>query len=318
MDNLDWLIYEAFNETFESSDFEMLQFINRLLSYHDLKHTDILFVENGDLIINPNLLLYILKTKTELFYFESLKNLKYDFFLMSNHKIHNDILYFDVEFYKNFIDVTEETLLHFSKPYTDDKNFNYFSVNDFKYFLKSIFTRFPTDKNIVNSICRFKAFTQLSKQALKKNNTKFIFTDSSLVFDNESLKCFLDDNYMDELLRKKDYGKQRTNQYEKVRSKVKRTGLKNEAYYQLKLYEKHKGELEVKTPVGNIDLLTKDKLFEIKSYESWKSAIGQLLSYGMFYPNHRKVMVLFNKMSNKDDVEIKKLCEQLEIDIVYI
>jgi hypothetical protein len=60
------------------------------------------------------------------------------------------------------------------------------------------------------------------------------------------------------------------------------------------------GETEVKTPVGFIDILTDDLLIEVKRGSLWKHALGQVLSYGHFYPNHKKVIWLFDYVPNSD------------------
>ena len=60
------------------------------------------------------------------------------------------------------------------------------------------------------------------------------------------------------------------------------------------------GKIEVKTPAGTIDLLTDNKIIEIKMVKSWKAALGQVLIYGEYYPNHLKRIHLFGKISNGD------------------
>lgn len=51
---------------------------------------------------------------------------------------------------------------------------------------------------------------------------------------------------------------------------------------------------EVFTPVGNIDILTSTRIIEIKQAKEWKHGVGQLLAYSFFYPNHKKVLHLYN------------------------
>lgn len=51
---------------------------------------------------------------------------------------------------------------------------------------------------------------------------------------------------------------------------------------------------EVKTPVGFIDLLTDTKLIEVKRLTDWKHAVGQLLCYSRFYPDHELWLYLFD------------------------
>ncbi len=59
---------------------------------------------------------------------------------------------------------------------------------------------------------------------------------------------------------------------------------------------RHLGDSEVETPLGYIDLLTKDYIVEFKIYTGAKSALGQVLCYAEFVRPKRKLMVvLFGK-----------------------
>ncbi|BCS82505.1 putative KilA-N domain-containing protein [Cotonvirus japonicus] len=81
---------------------------------------------------------------------------------------------------------------------------------------------------------------------------------------------------------------------------------------QLKLRKKYKGKLEVKTKSGHIDLLTNKYLIEIKNYQNWKHAIGQLMVYSIYFPKKIKCLYLFGVGSN-DLGEIKKVCKKYDI-----
>ncbi len=85
-----------------------------------------------------------------------------------------------------------------------------------------------------------------------------------------------------------------------------------EKIIQHELREKYKGVIEIKTKSGYIDLLTDKYLVEIKDYRNWKSAIGQLLVYSVYYPKKIKCMYLFNVESN-DINEIKTICFKYDI-----
>lgn len=76
------------------------------------------------------------------------------------------------------------------------------------------------------------------------------------------------------------------------------------------------GRTEVVTPVGRIDILTDNHIFEIKNVRAWKSAVGQLLMYGHYYPNHRKVIYLFGLTNFSDMDLINYHCQEFGIDIV--
>ena len=70
--------------------------------------------------------------------------------------------------------------------------------------------------------------------------------------------------------------------------------------------KKYNAKTEVKTKNGYIDVLTKDKIIEIKECSDWKHALGQIMAYSIYYPKREKVIYLFNV--NEDLDEIKKTC----------
>ncbi len=55
------------------------------------------------------------------------------------------------------------------------------------------------------------------------------------------------------------------------------------------------GEMEVVTAVGRIDLLTESEVIEIKNINDWKEALGKILAYSAFFPEHSKRIHLFGK-----------------------
>jgi hypothetical protein len=82
-----------------------------------------------------------------------------------------------------------------------------------------------------------------------------------------------------------------------------------------RLQEKIGGKREVKTPAGNIDLLTDGELIECKSFKSWKSAIGQLLVYGLYYPCNTLRLHLYGKAKQSLYDEIVKHCNRWVIEV---
>ena len=67
-------------------------------------------------------------------------------------------------------------------------------------------------------------------------------------------------------------------------------------------------KVEIKTPAGHIDCLTKIEIVEIKVITKWKDGLGQLLAYSVFYPNHRKVLMLFGKTKSSLFESIEQVC----------
>lgn len=80
------------------------------------------------------------------------------------------------------------------------------------------------------------------------------------------------------------------------------------------------GIIEVETPHGRIDVLSDSKVIEIKNYENWKHAIGQVLTYSLFYPNKEKWIYLFN---HEDETDVNKsaiidTCNKLGVNAKFI
>lgn len=89
---------------------------------------------------------------------------------------------------------------------------------------------------------------------------------------------------------------------------------------QLELQQKLHGEIEVKTPNGYIDLVTDRLIIEIKELSNWKHALGQILSYGVYYENKRKQLYLFGYDEDSLDINelerIKKTCGVYNVDVI--
>lgn len=64
------------------------------------------------------------------------------------------------------------------------------------------------------------------------------------------------------------------------------------------------GLSEISTPVGRIDLLTDTEIIEVKRFGDWKAALGQILIYSAFYPEHQKRIHLFGSKA-----ELEKLLD---------
>lgn len=75
-----------------------------------------------------------------------------------------------------------------------------------------------------------------------------------------------------------------------LESKAKRNRIEQNAI--AKYGQKVHGYCEVTTPAGRIDFLTSTQLIEFKIAHNWKHAIGQLLTYGFYYPDHQLVLAL--------------------------
>lgn len=75
-----------------------------------------------------------------------------------------------------------------------------------------------------------------------------------------------------------------------------------ELLVQKKLEKKYNGTHKT-TPARIIDVFTMDTIYEIKCWENWKAAIGQLMAYHYYYPNHMLKVHFFGKIP-KDELKI--------------
>lgn len=83
----------------------------------------------------------------------------------------------------------------------------------------------------------------------------------------------------------------------------------------LYLQVKYGGNIEVLTDVGKIDLLTNTDIIEIKNAKLWKHALGQILAYSIYYPNHKKIIYLFDY--DKKDSNIENCCKIYNVEVQY-
>jgi hypothetical protein len=103
----------------------------------------------------------------------------------------------------------------------------------------------------------------------------------------------------------------------KVIAKLGRVSRYLEAEIRDRLHQKLGGEIEVSIPVGRIDLLTATELIEVKQIKEWKDALGQVLSYSAFFPNHIKRIHLFG-LANSSKLAIAQLtCSSLHVSVTF-
>lgn len=89
-----------------------------------------------------------------------------------------------------------------------------------------------------------------------------------------------------------------------------------EEFYQKQAENYFKGTRKT-TILGIIDIYTDDKIIEIKEWSYWKTAIGQILSYGYLYPNHQKIILFFGNRPVTDKYEkIIKIAQMYNIGLM--
>ncbi|HEY9611251.1 hypothetical protein [Allocoleopsis sp.] len=80
------------------------------------------------------------------------------------------------------------------------------------------------------------------------------------------------------------------------------------------------------TRIGQIDLLTKKEIIEIKVIDKWKEGVGQLILFGKLYPNHSKRLHLFGNFPTRIKPNlstelltlelIKEFCNDFNIKVI--
>ena len=78
--------------------------------------------------------------------------------------------------------------------------------------------------------------------------------------------------------------------------------------------------MEVGSRYGKIDILTDSEIIEVKRYKTWKHALGQVLVYGIEYPNHKKVLYLYGTAKpRKSSWElICNACKNFEVECRFL
>jgi DNA-binding MarR family transcriptional regulator len=77
------------------------------------------------------------------------------------------------------------------------------------------------------------------------------------------------------------------------------------------------GEVEVSTAVGRIDLLTATEVIEIKNISDWKEALGKLLAYSAFFPEHGKRIHLFGRRDLAKLALAQSTCLEFAISVSF-
>ena len=82
------------------------------------------------------------------------------------------------------------------------------------------------------------------------------------------------------------------------------------------LFKQLGGLTEVSTSAGQIDLLTDVEIIEVKRINDWKAALGQILVYSAFYPEHRKRIHLFGRRSELTKLpDIEAACLAFDVNV---
>jgi hypothetical protein len=78
------------------------------------------------------------------------------------------------------------------------------------------------------------------------------------------------------------------------------------------------GQMEVITRCGRIDVLSDLKIIEVKRACEWKHDLGQLYAYSLEYPNHARIICLFDCSDDFDKEMIVSTCKTLDVAIEFL
>ena len=92
---------------------------------------------------------------------------------------------------------------------------------------------------------------------------------------------------------------------------------KLESAYRDRSAKEEGGETEVETECGFIDILTSNKVIEVKCGKNWKHAVGQVICYSMDYPDHERWIYLFDH-DTLDKEMIGKRCKNCNVYVRYL
>lgn len=263
--------------------------------------------------IHSMLFVYLLDGVLPVLGNEVFKNFEYNVINPLTMLVKDEKAYFKKDFIELYFHTDLSSIVDIIPSVKNKEGELYFDIQSLKEYWKMLYVFNNKNKTTIELLARLKQLVLLQSLGLQKCSSLLIWA----TFDNVSpvdVEHFAETNQLFNL------GFYHTKYYKQLQS-TKRTTTTykvSEKHYQQKLHNKYGGEIEVKTPVGYIDLLTENKLFELKTHSEWKSAIGQLLTYGAYYPKHEKVLALFNSPKVKNDSEIVKNCKKLGITLKYI
>lgn len=76
-------------------------------------------------------------------------------------------------------------------------------------------------------------------------------------------------------------------------------------------------KIEVSTKSGRIDILTPSEVIEVKQVRRYKHAMGQVISYSHYYPQHMRRIHLYGKVSIKQRKLIIQECSNAGIKVTF-
>lgn len=90
-----------------------------------------------------------------------------------------------------------------------------------------------------------------------------------------------------------------------------------EAQVRDRLAKKLKGEIEVKCPAGRIDIVTAKEIIEVKKYNNWTNAIGQIAQYWIYNKDKRPRIHIFDIPKGASLGEMVEVCARFDIGLSF-
>jgi KilA-N domain len=235
------------------------------------------------------------------------------------HKLKCDKKNLNINYYKNYIKDENNKIV----TMIDEKT-NYYNITLLCKYVDKELNEFMSNNSTKNFINVFKEKNKnienpiIEKVSLLNPNVNhiychpYIFTHTCCWISSEffyKVTEWIDKSKKDIIL-----------EYHKEISKIKKDEyFLKEKEIQIKLVDFYNAEKEIKTNYGYIDVLTNDKIIEIKHIDNYKNALGQILFYSFEYPDREKIIYLFSEEEILEEKKnnIKKVCDLYNIIVEY-
>lgn len=145
------------------------------------------------------------------------------------------------------------------------------------------------------------------------------------IFNKMLMSCSFDFSYkvMTMLDNWKELSQQNTNKYwkgviEGAINQEEMSESNTESIIRDRIALEEKGETEVETKSGRIDVLTETKIIEVKVCRLWKHAMGQVLCYSTDYNDKLEPWLYLYRYKDCDVGNIKKVCAKFRVNVKFI
>lgn len=102
----------------------------------------------------------------------------------------------------------------------------------------------------------------------------------------------------------------------------------SEKLFQMHLAEKEEeSSCESSSIFGRIDIVSKNRIIEVKKYDEWKHAFGQVLAYSedLNYEGRKRAIALYCERKDEQDISLKskdieivQVCRKYDVEIIWL